>query len=103
MAQHKKWNEFIGYDEELLPFLDNALNDNSSNKSSLSYILMVVMSQHVIVFLALTLKPFPNKEDDNCYDSSIAYTDKLISQIIEKKYKINPHLYSIFQITHYND
>ena len=32
MAQHKKWNEFIGYDEELLPFLDNALNDNSSNK-----------------------------------------------------------------------
>lgn len=32
MAQNKKWNEFIGYDEELLPHLDKALNEPSTQK-----------------------------------------------------------------------
>ncbi|EPM1884221.1 phosphoethanolamine transferase, partial [Proteus mirabilis] len=84
MAQHKKWNEFIGYDEELLPFLDNALNDNSSNKK---LIVLHTYGSHEPAcnrFPSTYLKAFTQQEDDNCYDSSIAYTDKLISQIIEK-------------------
>lgn len=84
MAQHKKWNEFIGYDEELLPFLDNALNDNSSNKK---LIVLHTYGSHEPAcnrFPSTYLKTFSQQEDDNCYDSSIAYTDKLISQIIEK-------------------
>lgn len=84
MAQNKKWNEFIGYDEELLSYLDKALNDDSSKKK---LIVLHTYGSHEPScnrFPASELINFTQQEDDNCYDSSIAYTDKLIKQIINK-------------------
>lgn len=59
---------------------------------------MVVMSQHVIVFLALTLKPFPNKKMITATIALSLILTNLSAKLL-KKYKINLHLYSIFQIT----
>lgn len=84
MAEDKKWNEFIGYDEELLPYLDKALNDNSTKKK---LIVLHTYGSHEPAcnrFPSNDLIKFTQQEDDNCYDSSIAYTDKLISNIIDK-------------------
>lgn len=84
MAENKKWNDFIGYDEALLPYLDEALNDNSTKKK---LIVLHTYGSHEPScnrFPANELINFTQQEDDNCYDSSIAYTDKLIKQIIDK-------------------
>ena len=84
MAKNKKWNDFIGYDEALLPYLDEALNDNSSKKK---LIILHTYGSHEPScnrFPANKLINFTQQEDDNCYDSSIAYTDNLIQQIIDK-------------------
>ncbi|VTP79230.1 membrane-associated sulfatase [Proteus vulgaris] len=84
MAQNKKWNEFIGYDEELLPHLDKALNEPSTQKK---LIILHTYGSHEPAcnrFPNQDLKKFTQQEDDNCYDSSIAYTDKLINNIIER-------------------
>lgn len=84
MAQNKKWNESIGYDEELLPFLDKALNDKSTKKK---LIVLHTYGSHEPAcnrFPNDELKDFTQQEDDNCYDSSIVYTDKLIGKIIER-------------------
>lgn len=84
MAQNKKWNEFIGYDEELLPYLDQALNEPSAQKK---LIILHTYGSHEPAcnrFPNQYLKKFTQEDDDNCYDSSIAYTDKLINDIIER-------------------
>lgn len=84
MAQNKKWNDFIGYDEELLPYLDKALNEPSTQKK---FIILHTYGSHEPAcnrFPNQDFKKFTQQEDDNCYDSSIAYTDKLINSIIEK-------------------
>ncbi|WP_193017351.1 phosphoethanolamine transferase [Proteus sp. FME41] len=84
MAQNKKWNEFIGYDEELLPYLDKTLNEPSTQKK---LIILHTYGSHEPAcnrFPSQDLKKFTQQEDDNCYDSSIAYTDKLINNIIER-------------------
>ncbi|MDF4667486.1 phosphoethanolamine transferase, partial [Vibrio parahaemolyticus] len=84
MAQNKKWNEFIGYDEELLPYLDQALNEPSTQKK---LIILHTYGSHEPAcnrFPNQYLKKFTQEDDDNCYDSSIAYTDKLINDIIER-------------------
>lgn len=31
MAKHKKWNEFVGYDEEILDYFDQAISDDPQN------------------------------------------------------------------------
>lgn len=84
MAQNKKWNNFIGYDEELLPYLDKALDDPSSQKK---LIILHTYGSHEPAcnrFPSQYLKKFTPQDDDNCYDSSIAYTDKLINSIMER-------------------
>lgn len=84
MAKNKKWNESIGYDEELLPYLDKALDDNSTKKK---LIVLHTYGSHEPScnrFPSDELKDFTQQEDDNCYDTSIAYTDKLIGKIIER-------------------
>lgn len=84
MAQNKQWNSFIGYDEELLPYLDKALSDKSNKKK---LIVLHTYGSHEPAcnrFPLDELKSFTSQPDDNCYDSSIYYTDKLIGQIIDK-------------------
>ncbi|MBI6530073.1 phosphoethanolamine transferase [Proteus vulgaris] len=84
MAQNKQWNRFIGYDEELLPYLDKALSDKSSKKK---LIILHTYGSHEPAcnrFPSDELKSFTSQPDDNCYDSSIHYTDKFIGQIIDK-------------------
>ena len=84
IAQNKKWNEFIGYDDTLLPYLDEALNDNSAKKK---LIVLHTYGSHEPACQRVPkseLINFSSQKDDDCYDSSIAYTDKLIGQIINK-------------------
>ncbi|WP_256125088.1 phosphoethanolamine transferase [Photorhabdus luminescens] len=82
MAESQKWNEYIGYDEELLPYLDDALKQKGKK-----FIIMHIYGSHEPScnrFPENKLISFSSNEDDNCYDSSIIYTDQLIEKIISK-------------------
>ncbi|MEK9496615.1 sulfatase-like hydrolase/transferase [Photorhabdus sp. P32] len=82
MAESQKWNEYIGYDEELLPYLDDALKQKGKK-----FIIMHIYGSHEPScnrFPENKLISFSSNEDDNCYDSSIIYTDQLIEKIVNK-------------------
>ncbi|CAQ82152.1 MULTISPECIES: phosphoethanolamine transferase [Photorhabdus] len=82
MAESQKWNKYIGYDEELLPYLDDALKQKGKK-----FIIMHIYGSHEPScnrFPENKLISFSSNKDDNCYDSSIAYTDLLIDKIIDK-------------------
>ncbi len=82
MADNQKWNKYIGYDEELLPYLDDALKQKGKK-----LIIMHIYGSHEPScnrFPENQLISFSSNEDDNCYDSSIAYTDQLMKKIINK-------------------
>ncbi|KAA1174566.1 phosphoethanolamine transferase [Photorhabdus heterorhabditis] len=82
MSDNQKWNKYIGYDEELLPYLDDTLEQKGKK-----LIIMHIYGSHEPScnrFPDNKLISFSSNEDDNCYDSSIAYTDQLIRKIINK-------------------
>lgn len=84
MAQDKKWNEFVGYDSELMDAFENAINDHTSKKK---LIVLHTYGSHEPAcnrFPENRFKKFSEQEDDNCYDSSIAYTDEFIENLLQK-------------------
>ncbi|WP_409264150.1 phosphoethanolamine transferase [Providencia heimbachae] len=84
MAQKKKWNEFVGYDEELFDYFDEVLNDTTSQKK---LIVLHTYGSHEPAcnrFPQDELKTFSGLEDDDCYDSSIAYTDKFLDKLMQQ-------------------
>lgn len=84
MAQHKKWNEFVGYDNELLDDFNDAVDDKTTQKK---LIVLHTYGSHEPScnrFPEKQLKKFSGQEDDDCYDSSIAYTDAFIEKIRQK-------------------
>lgn len=84
MAKHKKWNEFVGYDEELLDYFDDAINAETKKKK---LIVLHTYGSHEPScnrFPEGQYQTFSEQEDDDCYDSSIAYTDKFIDNILQQ-------------------
>lgn len=84
MAKHRKWNEFVGYDEEILGYFNNAINDGVKKKK---LIVLHTYGSHEPScnrFPEEKYQEFSTQEDDNCYDSSIAYTDALIENILQQ-------------------
>lgn len=84
MSQDKKWNEFVGYDDELIDDFENAINDNTSKKK---LIVLHTYGSHEPScnrFPEDQLKKMSGQEDDDCYDSSIAYTDAFIEKLLQK-------------------
>lgn len=84
MAQKKKWNEFVGYDEEIQDHFNDAINDPTDKKK---LIILHTYGSHEPAcnrFPEKELKKFSEQEDDNCYDSSIAYTDKFIENLLQQ-------------------
>lgn len=87
MAKHKKWNEFVGYDEEILDYFDQAISDDPQNGKKKKLIVLHTYGSHEPScnrFPEDQYQEFSKQEDDNCYDSSIAYTDKFIDKILQK-------------------
>lgn len=78
-AKTKKWVN--GFDEALLPYLDEALRLPSRKK-------LIVL--HINGSHPYCCDKYPKKETiwkgdiDECYDNSIRYTDKIIGQILSK-------------------
>ncbi|HHE6470804.1 TPA: phosphoethanolamine transferase [Providencia rettgeri] len=84
MSQKKAWNEFVGYDEELQDDFNNAINDPTDKKK---FIVLHTYGSHEPAcnrFPEAELKTFSGQEDDDCYDSSIAYTDKFIENLMQQ-------------------
>lgn len=84
MAKNKQWNEFVGYDEELLDYFDHALQAETSKKK---LIVLHTYGSHEPAcnrFPEGKYQNFSKQEDDDCYDSSIAYTDKFIDDILQR-------------------
>lgn len=84
MAQKKTWNEFVGYDEELQDDFNDAINDPTDKKK---LIVLHTYGSHEPAcnrFPEGELKKFSGQEDDDCYDSSIAYTDKFIENLFQQ-------------------
>lgn len=78
-AKNKKW--INGFDESLVPYLDEALKQPSKRK-------LIVL--HINGSHPYCCDKYPVKEAmwkggiDECYDNSIRYTDKVIGQILSK-------------------
>ena len=84
MAQQKKWNEFVGYDEEIQDDFLDAINDPTDKKK---LIILHTYGSHEPAcnrFPESELKQFSDQADDNCYDSSIAYTDNFIENLLRQ-------------------
>ncbi|HEC8328233.1 TPA: phosphoethanolamine transferase [Providencia rettgeri] len=84
MSQQKAWNEFVGYDEELQDDFRDALNDPTDKQK---LIVLHTYGSHEPAcnrFPEDELKTFSGQEDDDCYDSSIAYTDKFIENLMQQ-------------------
>ncbi len=84
MANNKKWNEFVGYDEELFDYFTEAINDKTNQKK---LIVLHTYGSHEPAcnrFPEEQFKKFSGQEDDDCYDSSIAYTDKFLESLLQQ-------------------
>ncbi|MEQ4622800.1 phosphoethanolamine transferase [Providencia vermicola] len=87
MAKHKKWNEFVGYDEEILDYVEHAINTELDDSKKKKLIVLHTYGSHEPScnrFPEEEYQAFSEQEDDNCYDSSIAYTDKFIDKILQQ-------------------
>lgn len=81
-SQNSRWQNTITYDEDLLPYLDKALQEKGKK-----LIVLHLYGSHEPAcnrFPEKRLQHYSDNQDDNCYDSSIAYTDSIIGNIINK-------------------
>lgn len=88
-CNEKKW--VSGYDEKLLPLLDNALNDKSARKK---FIVLHLYGSHVPCNERYPDKYsfFNSGTEDDYYDNSIRYTDHIIFEVLNRIRKMKGSL-----------
>lgn len=107
-------NNYVYYDEKIIPYYEKALNDKAKRKA----IFIHLMGSHEKYsnripkkFLYFSKKPFDKtsvfskkaQEKINAYDDSIMYTDYIINEMIEKLSKKNAVSYLLYFSDHGED